>query len=456
LDSAIITYNLTVTQSHNTIQQMPKIINLFDAARSRRSPFVWTMRLWYTTSRSDRGAAALVPGKRARASRDCAGGKVAFSHLLTCLMNTASLLQQKTAQLSAVREISRAIAEAQDLDATLDLITRRTAEVMGVDSCSIYLYNKEGDELVLAASTGLRPSSIGRVSLPKGAGLTGWAAEHGETVAVANAKRDPRFYRIIGSGESRFGSLMAMPLITRGKVIGAANVQTADIRQFSDDEIELFSFITDLAATALEKAKLVHAAVVQEIHHRVKNNLQTIAMLLRLQIAQADALTPEDILHETINRVLSIAAVHEILAYEHHSRVDVKRLVEQVANNITAGMTMSGQVTVSVVGDDLLLPAQLAANLALIANELIQNALEHGLAHQHSGHIRVKLRHQEDELELSVRDKGRGLSPGFELDTDQGLGLELVQTLVEEDLEGTFSLASTPGGGAEAVVRIPI
>jgi len=352
------------------------------------------------------------------------------ARLLTCLMNTASLLQQKTAQLAAVREISRAIAEAQDLDATLDLITRRTAEVMGVDSCSIYLYNKAEDELVLAASTGLRPSGIGRVTLSKGTGLTGWAAEHGEIVAVANAKRDPRFYRIIGSGESRFGSLMAMPLTARGKVIGAANAQTADIRQFSDEEIELFSFITDLAATALEKARLVHAAVVQEIHHRVKNNLQTIAMLLRLQVAQADALTPEDILRETINRVLSIAAVHEILAQEYHSQVSIKRLLQQIANNITTGMTMTGQVNVAVIGDDLLLPAQLAANLALIANELIQNALEHGLVPQHSGQIRVKLKRSDMALTLTVADKGRGLPPGFELDSDQGLGLELVQTLI--------------------------
>ncbi|HEY84583.1 MAG TPA: GAF domain-containing protein [Chloroflexi bacterium] len=371
-------------------------------------------------------------------------------------MNTASLLQQKTAQLAAVREISRAIAEAQDLDATLDLITRRTAEVMGVDSCSIYLYNKAEDELVLAASTGLRPSGIGRVTLSKGTGLTGWAAEHGEIVAVANAKRDPRFYRIIGSGESRFGSLMAMPLTARGKVIGAANAQTADIRQFSDEEIELFSFITDLAATALEKARLVHAAVVQEIHHRVKNNLQTIAMLLRLQVAQADALTPEDILHETINRVLSIAAVHEILAQEHHSQVSIKRLLQQIANNITTGMTMTGQVNVAVIGDDLLLPAQLAANLALIANELIQNALEHGLVPQHSGQIRVKLKRSDMALTLTVADKGRGLPPGFELDSDQGLGLELVQTLVEEDLGGTFSLASKSDGGTEAVVCVPV
>jgi GAF domain-containing protein len=105
-------------------------------------------------------------------------------------------LRQKTAQLAAVREISRAIAEAQDVDTTLDLITQRTTEAMGVQSCSIYLYNREETELVLAATTGLNRSGIGQMRLGKGAGLTGWAAEHGELVAVANAADDPRFQRL--------------------------------------------------------------------------------------------------------------------------------------------------------------------------------------------------------------------------------------------------------------------
>ena len=123
-------------------------------------------------------------------------------------------LRQKSAQLAAVREISRAIAEAQDLKDTLDLITRRTTEVMHVESCSIYLYDPSRDKLVLAASTGLNQAGIGEFYLPHGAGLTGWAAEHRQAVAVTNALEDARFYRILGSGESKFPSLMAMPLST--------------------------------------------------------------------------------------------------------------------------------------------------------------------------------------------------------------------------------------------------
>ena len=161
-----------------------------------------------------------------------------------------------------MREISQAIAEASDLNDTLDLITKRTTEIMHAESCSIYLYD-DLDDLVLAASTGLNQEGIGSYVLPEGAGLTGWAAEHRETIAETDAFLDPRFYRILGSGESRFRSLMAMPLISQDKVIGALNVQTIEPHEFSRDEIELFGFITELAATALEKVQLVHAALVQ-------------------------------------------------------------------------------------------------------------------------------------------------------------------------------------------------
>ena len=367
----------------------------------------------------------------------------------------AEQLAQKTAQLAAVREISQAIAQAQDLATTLDLITKRTTELMAVDSCSIYLYNPERDALLLEASTGLNQESIGQMRLPWGIGLTGWAAKHGELVAVTDAKSDPRFYHVLGSGEGRFASLMAMPLITSGRIIGAANVQTTESHPFTEDEIELFRFITELAATALEKAKMIHAAVVQEIHHRVKNNLQTMAMLLRLQVAQADHLTPKDILHETINRVLSIATVHEILAQDQHTHVYLKLLVQQVSQLIAANMTINSQVHVSVEGDDCRLPSQVATNLALVTNELIQNSLEHSLAYQKQGWIKVQLDVMADELCLSVTDNGRGLPVEFSLETDRSLGLDLVYTMITEDLEGTFTLKPAPDQGTKATICVP-
>jgi len=375
--------------------------------------------------------------------------------------NIETLLNQKIAQLAAVREISRAIAEAQDLDSTLDLITRRTTEVMHVDSCSIYLYNNTQDKLILAASTGLNQDGIGLVYLPHGAGLTGWAAEHREGVAVTDAFADERFYQVVGSGEGRFRSLMAMPLVTHGKVIGAVNVQTAQQHEFTEDEIELFNFITELAATALEKAQLVHTAIVQEMHHRVKNNLQTVAMLLRLQ-AQYPNLSPQDILKETINRILSIATVHEILSEAGVDKVGVLDLIKRLTSTIASNMiNPNAIINITVQGDNVELAAQKATSLALVANELVQNALEHGMVERSEGNISITLevetRHALSLLNLTIYDDGHGLLESFNLETDLNLGLSIVQATVTEDMHGTFYMGPRrEGTGVEVRVVIPL
>lgn len=366
-------------------------------------------------------------------------------------------LEQKNAQLAAIREISRAIAEAQDLNETLDLITRRTTEVMHVESCSIYLYNPTRDKLMLAATTGLNKNGIGEFYLPHGAGLTGWAAEHRQVVAVTNAFTDIRFYRILGSGESKFPSLMAMPLVSRDRVIGAANVQTVARHDFSEDEIELFRFISELAATALEKAQLVHAAVVREMHHRVKNNLQTIAMLLRLQMGQEKKLSPQDILNETINRVLSIATVHEILSEAGVDKAGALDLIKRMSNTISNNMVNpAARIRITVSGDNIELPSQRATSLALVANELLQNALEHGMAGRTEGSINIKLTGEKGRLRLTVADDGCGLPENFDMNLHLGLGLEIVHTSVVEDMGGTFQLGPNPkGNGTLAQITLP-
>lgn len=375
---------------------------------------------------------------------------------MTTITTLQHQLDQTKAQLAAIREISQAIAEAQDLDDTLDLITRRTTEVMHVQSCSIYLYNQTGDQLVLAASTGLNQDGIGQFSLPHGAGLTGWAAEHRETVAVADAFADARFYRIIGSGESRFPSLMSMPMVSHDKVIGAVNVQTEQRHEFTADEIELFGFIVGLAATALEKAQLVHSAIVQEMHHRVKNNLQTVAMLLRLQTGYS-SISPSDILNETINRVLSIATVHEILSETGVDRVGVLELIKRLANTISGNMiNPATTINISVEGNNLKVPAQQATNLALVTNELIQNALEHSLADRSEGNIRITLKGEGGQLSLVIQDDGQGLPAKFDPTTDFSLGLDIVQATITEDMNGEFYLEPAPGGGTRAVVNVPL
>ncbi len=160
------------------------------------------------------------------------------------------------AQISALREITRAISQAWSLDQTLALITRKTARVMDVDSCSIYLLDDNGEYLVLQATTGLAAEAVGRARLKFGEGLTGHAAKANKAISASHASHDPRFKYLPETKEAMFQSLLAVPLVSRNRVIGAMNVQTRAGREHTDDEIELLSIIADVAAGELEKAVL--------------------------------------------------------------------------------------------------------------------------------------------------------------------------------------------------------
>src|SRR3990170_3693363 len=367
-------------------------------------------------------------------------------------------LERKEAEFAALRDISQAIGAALDLDTTLQLITRKTAEVMRMDSCSIYLLDPAGEYLVLRATTGLAPESIGRARLRYGEGMTGYAAQKGEPVHSSDAASDPRFVYVPGTREYAFRSLLAVPLrvematgtlgarlcslmlldeqtgelvltashrageryqarpalragegivgmvaqtgqpvavadvlddprfvhkdmareeglrallavplVVRDKVIGVFNCYKDRPHQFTPQEISLFSTLANQTALAIENSSLiVRSAVVREMHHRGKNNLQTIAMRLRLQLRDGREVSGREVLTETINRILSIAAVHEILSVEGFRLINIRELLERVTR--TVGQTMAHpplRVDIAVEGEDLYMPSQQATSVAL-------------------------------------------------------------------------------------------
>ena len=203
-----------------------------------------------------------------------------------------------------------------------------------------------------------------------------------------------------------------------------------------------------------EKEARIRAAMIQEIHHRVKNNLQTIASLLRLQARRADAEDIRQGLLDSVNRILSVAAVHEFLS-EHESRViNIKDVSRRILDQMREGVvSRDGRITFRLVGPNVYLPTQQATACALIINELLQNALEHGLAPSEEGEVSVELQDGADEVTLRIANSGTGLPDGFELERDRHLGLTIVETLVQDDLRGRFELRD--GDGVEAVVTFP-
>jgi two-component system, sensor histidine kinase PdtaS len=210
---------------------------------------------------------------------------------------------------------------------------------------------------------------------------------------------------------------------------------------FSDDERALLEAIAHHAAVALEHGRAVMRGVLaQEIHHRVKNNLQAVASLLRLQ-ARAEHVDPRKALQDSVNRVLAIAAVHEVLTEHREDDVDLGELVDRLRAMLVQGLVAGKEVSAAL--EPISLAGQQATAVALVFTELFQNALEHGGAH-----VSIALAQRDGEVVLTIADDGQGIG-----DIGSGTGLSIVRALVRDELQGTMELRDD--GGLRAEVAFP-
>jgi two-component system, sensor histidine kinase PdtaS len=176
----------------------------------------------------------------------------------------------------------------------------------------------------------------------------------------------------------------------------------------------------------------------QEIHHRVKNNLQTVASLLRLQ-ARATDTDPRKALEDSVHRILAIAAVHEVLTEQREEVVELRELLERLRAMLVQGLAVGKEVHADL--EPVSIAGNRATALALVFSELLQNALEHG-----GDSVQIGLAQRNGEVVLSIADDGSGI----EADA-AGTGLSIVQALVRDELQGRLDLSSKGGTRAEVV-----
>jgi two-component sensor histidine kinase len=188
-------------------------------------------------------------------------------------------------------------------------------------------------------------------------------------------------------------------------------------------------------------------AMMQEMHHRIKNNLQTVADLLSLEMSRNPRPEVHESLRDSITRIKSIAASHEMLSVESVGVTDITELARRVVETTRQSMVRPDQrIAVRVTGPDVYLGSKQATAFAIVLNELVANAIEHGFRERATGHIEIELDWDGSDVWLRVQDDGAGLPPGFDLKTSRGLGLQIARTLVEKDLRGRLTLTRNNEG----------
>ena len=205
-------------------------------------------------------------------------------------------------------------------------------------------------------------------------------------------------------------------------------------------------------------------ATIREIHHRVKNNLQTVSSLLRLQGRRLESPEAKAAVEESVRRIRSIALVHEILSHEAGDDVPFIEIVRPLVRMVEEGLlSPEAPVDIKITGDAGKLPATIATPLSVVLNELLQNVVDHAYPagdEPHRGHVLVELDNNGTGLTVRVTDDGAGLPPGFSFEASTGLGLSIVRTLVTTELNGTIELVPGVGPvdrrGTVVELRVPL
>jgi two-component system, sensor histidine kinase PdtaS len=294
--------------------------------------------------------------------------------------------QRRVAELEALARISEAVSDSLYLEESLEAIVKTTIEAVDASGAALVLED-------------------GRIAWPEG---------HSGRHAVR------------------------LPLRWKRRQIGEL-VCDRDT-PFTDEERALLASIAHHAAMALEHGRAVLRGVLaQEIHHRVKNNLQTVASLLRLQARSSEQIDPAKALSDSANRIMAIAAVHEVLTEQRDEAVELDGLLDRLRAMLMQGLGAAKHVETEL--RPVSLAGTRATALALVFSELFQNALEHG-----GSTVRVELAQRNGDVVLAIADDGEGF--GREAG---GTGLSIVEALVRDELRGTLSLANEGGLRAEVV-----
>lgn len=354
-------------------------------------------------------------------------------------------LRRKVRELGTLQRVSATLASTLDLTLLLSIVAEHASDLSRSERVEIY--RLRGPEPALLASHGattraLTVEEVARALAP----------------VIAIPHRSPE--RAGAEG------VLCIPLRTSRGLLGSICLRFPAGRVLNEDQLALLRAFSNMAAVALENAELfdetrraleVKSALLQEMHHRVRNNLQTVAALLSMQARRGAGSEWTAPLLDAVNRIGSIAAVHDLLSREDIGSTTVGAVAREVVEEASATLVPAEQsLTFDVVDTGVTVSSRQATVLALLINELVANAVQHGMAARPSGTIRVTAERVAKEVVLRVEDDGAGPPADFNLDGEVGLGLSIARTLVRADLHGTMRGERNQEGGTTFQIRFPV
>ena len=349
-------------------------------------------------------------------------------------------LETKAQRYEAITEVSHLIAGSPYLEEILQLLVSFTAERLNYKVVTVRLLDEQRDELVLRATQSESWAYRRKRSIRAGESFAGRALVERRIITTEDVTTSPEYIGADLAEEQGLRSMACVPLIVRDKAIGVMTCYTGSEHQFSKVELSALEALAKQAAIAIEHAKLeVRTTLMQEMHHRVKNSLQQIVSLLRLELTEAGHRSVQQVINDSLARILAIANVHDLLSREDLDRVGILDLASTLVQHNRALVLPGKSIEISLAGENFALSVHQATQVALMLNEMIQNAIEHGFEDLNNGSIDIRLMQMQDDVIIRVQNDGKRLADDFDVMIDGHLGLKIVTNLAKA-IGGRFLL----------------
>lgn len=381
----------------------------------------------------------------------------------------ARFLQEKLRELTTLHEIAQGFTNLESPNASYRFLVEKLAYFLKLSRCALFMLDEERLELVPHPPTyGITPEEADglRVSLSEGQVTRRfWQATEPVYFNDLNIAADPEAEEL----RQWFGKLKVKSVIGQTVWVGKQPVgiifgfDKTDGARFAPEDSRLIAILATQASVAINNSRLfdqvqmdleVKTALLQEINHRVRNNLASIVGLLSMELMRPEPQPAKTVLLNSINRVKSIGQVHTMLSEDSFGAVDFQSIAEAIVGFVTASWGSGRSVEVEVEGDPVVLDPKRASSLALVVNELITNSLKYAFPNECEGRVEIRSHVRDGEVTVVVRDNGIGMPPDFDHERAGSLGMRIVRNLVRTDLKGQFTLKTDYGTIATIVFPI--
>ncbi|SRR5581483_4070785 len=381
----------------------------------------------------------------------------------------ARFLQEKLRELTTLHDIAQGFTQLESPRASYRYLVQKLSDLLQLKRCALFILDEERLELVPHEPVyGISTGEAQALRIP--------LAEDELTQRFWQS-REPIYYNDVNidadpdAGQIRewFRALRPRSVIIQTVWVGQQPVgiifgfDKRDGGSFGAEDSRLISILATQASVAINNSRLfdqvqldldVKTALLQEINHRVRNNLASIVGLLSMELMRPEPRPAKTVLMNSINRVKSIGQVHTMLSEDSFGAVDFQSIAEAIVGFVTSSWGSGRQVRVDVSGDPVVLDPKRASSLALVVNELITNSLKYAFPEESEGLVEIQSRVQDGEIQVVVRDDGVGLPDDFDVERAGSLGMRIVRNLVRTDLKGRFALETQ--NGTQATISFPL